>query len=266
MFFVLLFSSCYDEDKGALSKGKMADVVYDMQVAQAMYSDHDIMNGKEKEVVALRASILKKYGITEEEWETTNHYYYTHISELDEVYKDVAERLKEDVVAAGGKAEGVIADATDTLNIWRMSPNILLLQHAPDNIVSFELDPGDRITDGDRLNLQYDVRILASEDGRCSVNSYMAITFDNDSVISRNCNTMSNGNGIISLSNEERYHVKQIKGYFILQPTGMYNAEDPQKKRFFSAMLRDIKLLHIATEDTREKEENNGNENNDSIK
>ena len=98
---------------GVLSEDDMEDVLYDMHVAQAVYENAP----QEQNVITLRASVLKKYDISQEEWDSSFNYYCRNADKLHGIYKRLNERIQQDVMALGGKVDGMMDDGADTTNV-----------------------------------------------------------------------------------------------------------------------------------------------------
>ena len=108
--FVIVLCSCSSDSQEILSHGKMEDIIYDLHLAQGMAGkgDYDKRAMKEAEY---RAAVLKKYEITQAEWDSSFTYYCRHADELHEIYNNVAERMRDEIVSLGGLCTLFISQA-----------------------------------------------------------------------------------------------------------------------------------------------------------
>lgn len=226
-----------------MSEGKMVDIMYDMHVAQAMSENADVMKNN-KEVIALRSFVLSKHNVTPEEWEHSYNFYCAHAEYLYEIYQELSERMQQNVVALGGKVQGVEEEEADTANIWNREPNAILMVHAPYNRLSFSIDPDTTLHEGERISLQYEAQMMF-QDGLRDLTVVMNVHYANDSICSRVDHVSSDGMRVLSVSNvSDSLKVKKITGFFMLAQ----NITDESSNDYNSTMrlvaLRKIKLLH----------------------
>ena len=227
---------------GVISHGDMADILYDMHVAQVMYEANN-----EKDIVALRASVLKKHDVTQEEWDTSFEYYCRNADELHDIYLQLNERIQANVVALGGKVDGMQGEEADTANVWNAEPDFILMQQAPFNVLSYNIVPDSTFQDGDRLTLQFDVKFIF-QDGSRDVVAMMAVYYDNDSVATSITHVSMDGHGIATINNDvQRLHVKQIRGYFMLGKNLSYETSERNQTTIRLAAVQNVKLLHNHT-------------------
>lgn len=233
------------EPSDVMSADDMADVLYDMQKAQALqnYAPENV----HADYTSLRASVLKKYDLTEEEWARSYDYYCNNAEKLYGIYKTVGERMDADVVALGGKVEGIEGSESDTANVWHSEPNMVLMTQAPYNRFAFEIQPDSTFHDGDRITLQYDVQTLY-QDGMKDIVAHLDLYYANDSVVSRTNHNSFDGSAVLTINNDEaRLHVTKIRGYFLIASSLSENKFADGFAPLRIAVLRNIKLLHLPT-------------------
>lgn len=236
---------------GVLSEDDMEDVLYDMHVAQAVYENAP----QEQNVITLRASVLKKYDISQEEWDSSFNYYCRNADKLHGIYKRLNERIQQDVVALGGKVDGMIDDGADTTNVWKNESAFILMQQSPFNLLTYAVEPDSTFEDGDRMTLQFDVQYIF-QDGYRDVTAVMNVYYDNDSISTNVTHVNVDGHGVITVNNEvQRLHVKEIKGYFILGRNLNSDSSDPYSTTLRLAAVRNVKLLHTHTTPPAKREE-----------
>lgn len=232
---------------GILQEDEMENVLYDMHVAQSMYETRNGGITTGADLIALRASVLKKHGIDKALWDSSFNYYCRNTREMYGIYQSLSDRIEKNVVALGGKVDGIQGEEADTANVWKAEPSFILMHQAPYNLYAFEIQPDSTFEDGDRITLQYDVQFIF-QDGMRDVAAYLAVYYDNDSIASVVTHTNFDSHGIATVNNDvDRLHVKKIKGYFILVQNLTQNTSNPNTSTMRLAAIRNVKLLHLRT-------------------
>lgn len=247
MLVAFTFSCSPSLPSGVLSEDDMEDLLYDMHVAQVVYETRE---GKinDADIVALRQSVLRKYDVTEAEWDSSFNYYCHNADKLHAIYMSLSERVQGNLLALGGQVDGMQGEEADTSNVWNMEPSFILMQQAPFNVIAYDISPDSTFQDGDRLTLQFDTQFIF-QDGYRDVAAFIAVYYDNDSIQTSVTHVSGDGHGIVTLSNDrDRLHVKQIKGYFYLGKN--LNAESTERNATTMRLVavRNVKLLHTHTE------------------
>ena len=228
---------------GVLSEGDMEDILYDMHVAQAMSEG----NNTETNVVGLRAAVLKKHDVTQAEWDSSFNYYCRNTDLLHGVYLRLSERVQNNVIALGGKVDGVQGEEADTANVWNAESSFILMQQPPFNVMSYSIEPDSTFEDGDKITLQFDVQYIF-QDGYRDMVAFMAVYYDNDSIATSVTHVSTDGHGIVMLNNDvARLHVKAIKGYFMLCKNLSSESSERNGTTLRLAAVRNVKLLHTHT-------------------
>lgn len=232
---------------GILPEDEMENVLYDMHVAQSMYETRNGGITTGADLIALRASVLEKHGIDKALWDSSFNYYCRNTREMYGIYQSLSDRIEKNVVALGGKVDGIQGEEADTANVWKAEPSFILMHQAPYNLYNFEIQPDSTFEDGDRITLQYDVQFIF-QDGMRDVAAYLAVYYDNDSIASVVTHTNFDSHGIATVNNDvDRLHVKKIKGYFILVQNLTQNTSNPNTSTMRLAAIRNVKLLHLRT-------------------
>lgn len=258
--FVIVLCSCSSDSQEILSHGKMEDIIYDLHLAQGMADkgDYDKRAMKEAEY---RAAVLKKYEITQAEWDSSFTYYCRHADELHEIYNNVAERMRDEIVSLGGEValngEGFSAD---TANIWNMERNFILVPNEPYNVKSYVIPADSTIKKGDRLTMQFSTQFVY-QDGMRDVVAVMAVTFKNDSVASETRHATQQGTTSFSIQDDQHLGIKKVSGYFIVGS----NLNDVPSSTVRLASISNVRIV-IAHEEKKAEEKESDKEANDSLK
>ena len=219
-FFVLLLflQSCKPGIPSEyLSSDEMEDILYDYHIAQAMADNQ--RGGSGADMITYRVAILKKYNVTEAEFDSSMVYYSRHTELLHDVYKNLVDRLKNESVALGADANdlqryGDVASG-DTTNIWNGNNALILSPNKPFNLETFSLPVDSAYHKGDRILFDFDAQFLYQDGMRDGI-VVLAVTFANDSVASQLLHIQNSQHFNIQLEDRDRVGIKAIKGYFLL--------------------------------------------------
>ena len=246
---LLLFGCAPSRPGMVMSPDEMADVLYDMHLAQTLYDDPDVKKS-DADIIMLRNEVLKKHGVSVEEWDSSFNYYCRNTYELHGIYKRIDERLEHNVMMLGGKVEGMQGDDADTCNVWGMESAMVLMQQAPFNKLTFEVTPDSTFEDGDKITLQFDAQMIF-QDGYRDLTACLAVYYDNDSVATGIRRVNSDQHCVITINNEQdRLHVKSIKGYLLLLQNLAQESTQSAMPPLRFAAISSIKLLHQHTKNT----------------
>lgn len=200
-----------------LSKGKMADILYDYHVALSMA--HTADGGDTGQSITYREAVLRKHDVTSAEFDSSMVYYMRHTELLEDVYKELGDRLNNEIVALGGNADASQFDnlsATgDTANVWNLAPAMVLSATKPFNAVSFDIPVDTAFHKGDRLMLDFDAQFIYQDGMRNGV-AMLAVQFGNDSIAQRTIMIQSTQHYSVELSDDDSLGIKSVKGYFML--------------------------------------------------
>lgn len=92
------FSNCKRDPKpkGALSEKQFIEVLVDIHIAEGIFNSRTyVPNGKDLTTNDLYQAVLKKHGITNDEFILTDTYYSRNPKKFDHVYDKVLSKLKE---------------------------------------------------------------------------------------------------------------------------------------------------------------------------
>lgn len=249
---LLLFGCAPSRPGMVMSPEEMADVLYDMHLAQMLYDDPDVKKS-DADIIMLRNEVLKKHDVSVEEWDSSFNYYCRNTYELYGIYKRIDERLEHNVMLLGGKVEGMQGDDADTCNVWGMESAVVLMHQAPFNKLTFEVIPDSTFEDGDKITLQFDAQMIY-QDGYRDLTACLAVYYDNDSVATGVRHVNSDQHCVITINNEkDRLHVKSIKGFLMLLQNLAQEATPSAVPPLRFAAISSIKLLHQHTKSATEK-------------
>lgn len=246
MMSVLLFlTSCTPSVPAQyLQKKEMEDIMFDYHIADAMYKES---HASPAMMIAYKSAVLKKHGVNEADFDSSMVYYTRHTRLLQDIYESLEARLNKEAMAKGAAArEGFSVDLNttngDTVNIWTGDRSIVFSPYVPFNLESFTIPVDSAFHAGDMLLLDFDAQFIY-QDGMRDAVAVMAVKFGNDSIASQNVRMSSPSHFSIRISDTNRFGIKDIKGYFLLNHA-QYGA-DAYSTTFKLMILSNISLVRI---------------------
>lgn len=199
----------------------MEDILVEYHMAKAMAGQY---NGSYEDRNFHQAlyveAVLRKHGVTQEEFDSSLVYYYRRADRFGKLYKNVADRLEEQALSLGA-TEGEIgkfaslSTTGDTANIWTERSRYAMMPVPPYNRWSFEVAIDSTFHEGDSFLMQF-MSDFMFQDGTRSCTLNMAVTYDNDTTISKNIVFSYAGLTQLRIPAFENHVVKRIRGYFYL--------------------------------------------------
>ena len=201
----------------------MEDILYDYHIAQAMADiDGDEEDKSDYYRTLYFAAVLEKHGVTKAEFDSSLTYYYVRADRFSEMYKNVAERLGKEALSLGA-SEGEVAhysklvSGSDTTDVWVGQLSAMLVPYPPYNHIDFEQKADTSFRKGDSfIFMLYTDFIYQS--GVRNAEACITMRYDNDTVVSRAFNLSSSGINQIRIPELVGRQVKEIKGFFYLEP------------------------------------------------
>ncbi len=228
--------------------GEMEDILYDIYLSQNI-EDKENRSHNVYDEITNREAIYRKYDITQAEWDSSYNYYCRHADKLHTIYKNLSERIRNEVIELGGDVS--LDEATlsgDTVNIWNSERNFILMQQMPYNLNQFTISGDSTFKAGDVLTLQFDSKFIFQEGSRNLV-AVLAVTLSNDSVVTNTCHTGSDGRFTVSFSDYKRLGIKTVKGYFVL----LRNNNEQISTAFHLASVENVRMILAHSKETSEQ-------------
>lgn len=224
----------------------MEDILYDYQLADAMAQQSSDYAYNQ---VLYREAVLKKYGITSAEFDSSMVYYTRHTESLHKIYENLSERLRNEALALGASESEVnryssISSNGDTANVWNGNKSILLMPTAPYNEYSFDIVTDTTYRDGDSFLLTFRCNYIFQEGMRDGV-ALLAVRYANDSVATRVTHMPSSNDYTLRIDNTINQGIKEVKGYFYLGQ----GSSDDAKTTLKLLSVYDIHLVRMRVSD-----------------
>ena len=222
-FLLALLSACTPKVPGEyIQPDDMEDILYDYFVSQGIAKEEDMENTSR--VMDYRRklyfeAVLKKYNLTQEEFDSSLVYYYTRSDRFVKIWKNVQERLGEAAMEYGASAGEVETYTTstltgDTANIWNGVISQLLIPYAPHNRLQYHLQADTAFRKGDSFILAWNSNFLYESGSKDAV-AYMAVKYKNDSIVSTVTHFSVDGRTQIRIDGCDE-PVKEISGFIYL--------------------------------------------------
>lgn len=231
---LLVITSCL-KDKPHISSGEMEDLLYDFHKAQSAIDYTD--NNREYTSNLYYQAVLKKYGLTQAEFDSSMVYYLRHSDKLHKIYENLHERLSNEALSLGAsvsdfnnyddfKANG------DTANVWHGDRFTVLSSFKPYNLLTFRYATDTTYHAGDKLILEFNSQ-FHYQDGYKNATAMLAVKYDNDSVEYRTSAFSFDGYQSLAVETSPNLKLKTISGFVILS-TNMYETTTTMRLIFLS--------------------------------
>lgn len=198
-----------------ISPGDMEDLLYDYNMADAMAEQ--AKGNYAENVVAYRTAVLKKYGVTQEKFDTSMVYYMRHADQLHTIYEHVAQRLQDKAQELGSSVgtAGAFTANGDTTDIWRESNSVVLIPNEPCNLYSFSIKADSAFHKGDTFFLNFQSDFIYQDGARDGV-VVLSLVYRNDSIAQRVMHFSSSSKYDLSIDDPNSLGIKEVKGFFLL--------------------------------------------------
>lgn len=220
-FVVALFTVSCDHDKHIISSGEMEEILYDYHLADAMAQQAE--GGYVKNAVAYRAAVLKKYDVTQGDFDSSMVYYMRHTDELHKMYQHISDRMQEEADKMGVGSTGGVTAQGDSADVWNGEKSIVLIPNEPFNLYSFDLKTDTTFHKGDILILNFKSDFIFQDGMRDGV-VVLSVTLGNDSVASTVTHLSSSMSSNLQLMDNDSLGIKRIRGFFLLTKNNNANS------------------------------------------
>jgi len=247
---LLLLSGCKPKVPSRyIQQGKMRRILYDYCIANEM------ARREQKDTLLMltyKAAIMKKHGVTMEQFDSSMVYYTRHTRLLYDIYNKIAEQLEEEAIAQGASLSdiskfGHISSASDTASVWPGEGTLVLSPYLTANSRSFEWKADTSYHKGDKFLIDFDTQYISPEGQRNAV-FVMEVKYAGDSVSSVYRNIMSSSHCSMSVVDIHRVGVEEVRCFFLMgQP------DTPVRMQLL--IINNIKVVKLHTPEPPKKPE-----------
>ena len=215
---MVLLSACKPQVPSKyLQPDEMENLMYDYYLSQGISNSQPRTTDFDRRYNM--QVVLKKYGLTNAEFDSTLVYYYNHMELMDVIYSNIQKRLGDEALELGA-SEGEVERFTiqsasgDTTDVWEGKRQLMLLPIPPYHIVQFSQKADTSFYKGDSFLLTFGSRFLVQSGSR-NATVYMAVTYENDSVVSATTPINVSGGSTLRINACDQ-KAKQLDGYIYM--------------------------------------------------
>lgn len=208
---IVAVGACNKRPKTVLSEDKMVDLMADLQMADAYYSVTP--GGKNKpDKKVLVTSILKKHGVTQEQFDSTTAYYGRNIDEYYRLYDKVADKIRKTNGMANGQRAGNTASAGQ--DIWPYSKFATLFENQTTDGLTFSM-PASDIKPG--TVLEWRMRLSSAQ----GVDAMLGVEYENGKSSTFKKSASGNRSFSIPVQTDTSMAIKRVFGVLTVPRSGL---------------------------------------------
>lgn len=215
---LVLLSACTPQVPSKyLQPNEMEDLMYDYYLSQGISNSRAGSSDYNRRYNL--QTVLKKYGLTNAEFDSTLVYYYNHMELMDGIYSNIQKRLGDKALELGA-SEGEVERFTvrsasgDTTDVWEGKRQLMLLPIPPYHIVQFSQKADTSYYKGDSFLFTFGNHFLVHSGSR-NATAYLAITYENDSVVVATTPVSVSGGSTLRISSCD-LRAKRLDGYIYM--------------------------------------------------
>lgn len=209
-----------------LQPDEMEDLMYDYYVAQGISNSR--AGTTEYDRRYNMQAVLKKYGLSNADFDSTLVYYYNHMELMNTIYSNIQKRLSDEALELGA-SEGEVERFTtksasgDTTDVWEGKRQLMLMPIPPYHIVQFSQKADTSFYNGDSFLLTFGAHFLVQTGSR-NATAYLAVTYENDSVVSATTPINASGGSTLRLAACD-LKAKRLDGFVYMPHREKYENE-----------------------------------------
>jgi len=220
----------------------MEDILYDYHVAQAM-AQQATSSDATLEKTRNFMSVLKKYNITEADFDSSLVYYYSHVDRLKDIYIHVNSRLSDEAKNLGVTVGDInrysqYSTTGDTANIWTLQSEVLLMPYPTMNRYDFTIDIDTTFHKGDSFMFQFSSEYLW-QNGSKDATVCIVTKYEGDSIIQSTCHVSVSGTSQLRVPANAANKLKSMKGFIYLNAG---NDDSNTRKMMFISQIQLIRF------------------------
>ena len=258
---LILLSACKPSvPSNYLQPDEMEDLMYDYYVSLGMSNSR--VGSTEYQQRYNLESVLRKYNLTSAEFDSTLVYYYNHMEQMNEIYSNIQKRLSDEALQLGtsaGEVERYTIQSTsgDTTDVWEGRRQMMILPISPYHIAQFTQQADTSFHKGDSFLLTFGSTFMV-QSGTRTATAYLAVTYENDSVITATANINGSGGTQLRVSPCEQ-RAKRLDGYVYMPRRDL--SDNTSEMCFL--MMDHIQLMRFHHHPEADKENNEADKQSD---
>ena len=228
--------------KEYIQPGDLEDILYDYYVAQALAADEHTDNTNFERSRYFLA-VLKKHGVTQDDFDSSMVYYYGHLDRLKPIYLEVNERLSDEAKLLGASVGSIgryskYSSTGDTANIWQNRTDLLLIPRPTMNRFDFTVDVDTSFYQGDSFMFQFMSEYIWQSGTKDAV-VCIVTKYEGDSIIQTTNHVSVSGISQIHVPANREQRLKQMYGYIYL---GSASDDETTRKMMFISQMQLIRF------------------------
>ncbi len=243
-----------------IQPGDMEDILYDYHLALAMARQKG-----SSEVDYYRSlyfqEVLKKYGVTEAEFDSSLVYYYSHVYRLKDIYSEVNQRLSDEATNLGVAVGDInrysqYSTTGDTANIWNLQTDMILIPRPTMNRFDFTVKVDSTFKKGDSFMFQFMSEYIW-QSGSKDAAVCIVCKYEGDSIIQTVNHVSVVGTAQVRVPSNRQKNLKEMYGFIYLSDGGddsntrkMMFISQIQLIRFHDKMIENEKSTDNKQSDT----------------
>ena len=237
-----LLCACDSTPSGVISKGKMEDLLFDFHIAQSMIYDMSSAEQEEKGQEYIDA-VFRKYGVTQEDFDSSLVWYSRHPKEYHKLYENIKERyekLNSELQLQNGNKDmmAVFSTGGDTTNIWGAQKLIVLRNNELLNKETFSIKADTSFHKADSYILMCKVGLLLENRNERSeyVAIGMSIKYKDGTTTGWTRQATSNDKIQLTIASKDSVEIEKVTGFFYFKGNKHYRS---------TAFIDDIQLIRM---------------------
>ncbi len=207
-----------------IQPGDMEDILYDYHLALAMSRQKSGGNTTDFNRSLYFQSVLKKYGVTEAEFDSSLVYYYSHAYRLKDIYAEVNQRLGDEATSLGVAVGDInrysqYSTTGDTANIWNQQTDVLLIPYPTMNRYDFTVKVDSTFNKGDSFMFQFMSEYIW-QNGSKDVTVCIVCKYEGDSIIQTANHVSVAGTAQVRVPANRKNKLKEMRGFIYLSAGG----------------------------------------------
>lgn len=224
LMLVALLLGCDKAPNDVISESDMAELMADLNLAEAYVDNHSNDFGNDSLRMALKQSVFERHDVDQELYDHSLDWYARNIG----VYSDVCDRAtrileerKHDFNSQLPDAAVAVATSVpmrkdrktypsrgDSADVWNTHRTWVLTQGLNGGRINWNLRPDDQHMNGDRYSLQFDLCNVAAD-----VNVTLAADYNDGSTATLSRSVTQTGPNVIELQTDTARPLRRIYGY-----------------------------------------------------
>jgi hypothetical protein len=202
----------------------LEDLLFDYYVAQAMSREDRTGTATDVNRTKYFLAVLKKYELSEADFDSSMVYYYGHAEYLRSIYARINERLADEAKSLGTSVGALgqysqYGTTGDTANIWKEATYVMLMPRPTVNRFDFTVTADSTFRRGDSFMLQFLTEYLWQSGPRDAVVCIKS-EYEGDSIIQTYCHVPSTGACQLRLPANRHDKLRRMTGFIYLGDAG----------------------------------------------